>query len=94
MILEIDVHGGQAVIEQYPEAVTIFVRPSSLAELERRLRGRGTESEEAIAGRLERAKYELSFADRYRHVVLNDDLEQAVREICSILSRVLGGQAG
>ena len=73
--------GAQAVVEQFPDAITIFVRPSSLEELQRRLRGRRTESEEAIQRRLEQAKNELAQAGRYRYVVVNDQCEQAVREI-------------
>jgi guanylate kinase len=86
VVLEIDVQGMLAVLEHYPEALTIFVRPGSAAELERRLRDRGTESEAALARRLEVARHELSFADRYRYQVVNDDVERAVREICEILS--------
>jgi guanylate kinase len=85
VVLEIDVEGMQAVVEQHPDAVTIFLRPSTLDELERRLRGRGTESEEAIRRRLEVARRELDFADRYRHQVINDSADQAVAEICEIL---------
>ncbi len=85
VVLEIDVEGMEAVVEQYPQAVTIFLRPSSVDELERRLRGRGTESEEAIRRRLEVAREELTFADRYCHQVINDSADQAVAEICEIL---------
>jgi len=85
VVLEIDVEGARAVVSRYPDAITIFVRPGSAAELERRLRHRGTETEEAIARRLQRAQYELSQAGQYRHVVVNDDLDSAVDEICTIL---------
>ena len=85
VVLEIDVEGARAVVARYPDAITIFVRPSSLEELERRLRHRGTETEEAISRRLQRANYELSQADQYRTVVVNDDLDRAVDEICTIL---------
>lgn len=86
VVLEIDVQGTLAVVEQYPEAVTIFVRPSSLAELERRLRDRGTESEAALARRLEVARRELASADRYRFQVINDDVEAALKQLRNILS--------
>jgi guanylate kinase len=86
VVLEIDVQGAQTVVERYPDAITIFIRPSSLEELERRLRGRGTESEEAIQRRLMRARQELALSDRYQHDVVNDDIEQAVRQICQILN--------
>lgn len=86
VVLEIDVQGTLAVLERFPDALTIFVRPGSLAELERRLRERGTESGPALARRLEQARRELAFADRYRHQVINDDLERALNELCEILS--------
>ena len=86
VVLEIDVQGAQAVAERYPDAITIFVRPSSWEELQRRLRHRGTESEEAIERRLERAKVELLQANQYRHVVINDAIDHAVEEICTILT--------
>jgi len=86
VVLEIDVQGALAVIEQYPDAITIFIRPSSIAELQRRLRRRGTENEEAMQKRLARAQCELSLADRYRYQVVNDDVDQAVEQICTILT--------
>jgi len=87
VILEIDVEGALAAIEQFPEAITIFLHSGSLEELESRLRGRKTESEESIQRRLAVAKMELKQIDRYRHEVVNDDVEQAVRDICEILTR-------
>jgi guanylate kinase len=86
VVLEIDVDGTLAVLARYPQAITIFVRPESIEELERRLRGRGTESEDAIQRRLEVARRELSFADRYQHQVINRTVDQAVHDICTILS--------
>lgn len=83
--LEIDVHGALHVMQDYPEAVTIFLKTPSLDEYERRLRGRGTESEEYIRRRLETAREELKSASRYGYQVLNDDLGRAVREIVNIL---------
>ncbi|HEY5315894.1 MAG TPA: guanylate kinase [Pirellulales bacterium] len=86
VVLEIDVQGATAILELYPDAVTIFVLPESYAELERRLRGRGTESDAALARRLEVARRELVSASRYRYRVVNDDLDRATREMCDILS--------
>lgn len=86
VVLEIDVQGTLSVLEQYPDALTIFLRPSSPAELERRLRERGTETEEALARRLAVAAEELKHIDRYRYVVINDDVERAVAELCRILT--------
>ncbi len=83
--LEIDVEGALNVMQQYPDAVTIFLKTPSPEEFERRLRARGTESEEIIKKRLATAASELEFADRYRHTVVNDELDRAVTEICEIL---------
>lgn len=87
VVLEIDVHGALAVMEQFADAISIFVRPSSAEELERRLRGRGTETDEAIRRRLAHAESELAMAGRYQYQVINDDLDQAVRDICDILTQ-------
>lgn len=86
VVLEIDVEGMLSALESYPDAITIFIRPDSLAELERRLRQRGTDSEEAIQRRLEVARRELTLAPRYRHEVINDTVERTVQEISQILA--------
>ncbi|MBL8819155.1 MAG: guanylate kinase [Planctomyces sp.] len=83
--LEIDVQGAMKVMQQYPQAVTIFLKTPSPDEFERRLRGRGTESEDIIQKRLATAAKELQFADRYQYSVVNDQLDDAVRQICAIL---------
>jgi guanylate kinase len=87
VLLEIDVDGAREVLRHYPEAVTIFLRPDSMAELERRLRARGTDKEEAIQRRLAVARHELSLADQYEHQVVNVTVPQAVDDICEILRR-------
>ena len=87
VVLEIDVQGAAAVMREYADAVTIFLQPSSLKELECRLRGRGTETEEAIQLRLATAQRELAVAERYRYRVINDDMDRAVQEISDILTR-------
>ena len=86
VILEIDVDGAQAVLETFPDAETIFIRPSSREELERRLRGRDTESEDAVRRRLEVAQAELRRAGTYRHQVINDTVEQTVEDISTLLT--------
>jgi guanylate kinase len=86
VLLEIDVDGAVQALEHFPDAVTIFLRPSSEAELERRLRGRGTEQEDAIRRRLEVARHEMARADRYEYEVVNDTIDDAVAEICEILT--------
>ena len=85
VVLEIDVQGAEAVRGRYPDAITIFVRPSSTEELERRLKGRATESAEAIQRRLDVARRELASASQYQHQVLNDDVDRAAAEICRII---------
>jgi guanylate kinase len=85
VVLEIDVQGTQSILKIYPDAVTIFVRPDSLEELERRLRHRGTENEAAVERRLTAARRELAAADMYRYQVTNQTVEQAVEEILNIL---------
>ena len=85
IILEIDVEGARAVLRSYPECITIFVHCGSLGELERRLRGRGTEEEDAIQRRLEVARHEILSLDLYRHVIMNDLPDRAVEEICGVL---------
>jgi guanylate kinase len=84
-LLEIDVQGALNVMKEYPDAVTIFLKTPSLKEYELRLRSRGTETESVIRRRLETARKELEFADRYGHQVVNDELDRAVREISDIL---------
>lgn len=86
VVLEIDVQGAQAVTGQFSDAITIFLRPSTREELERRLRGRGTETEEAIGRRLARADRELALAGRYQYQVINDNMDRAVQDICAILA--------
>lgn len=90
VILEIDVQGALSVVAQTPDAITLFIHPGSAEELERRLRLRGTEREESIRWRLEVARREMTFIDRYRHEVINDDKDRATREICEILKSYLG----
>ena len=87
VLLEIDVEGTLAVLEREPEALTIFVHSGSVAELERRLRARNTESEEALARRLAVAQRELAQKHHYRYEVINRDVPQAVRDVCEILQQ-------
>ena len=86
VVLEIDVEGAMTVIESFEEAITIFLHPGNMAELERRLRERGTDSEDAIARRLEVARQEMTFKERYRFEVQNDTIVQAVDDVCYILN--------
>lgn len=85
ILLEIDVQGAMNVINEYPDAITIFLTTPSEGTYEERLRARGTESEETIRRRLQTARDELKLAPRYRYRVENDDLDLAVRDIIHIL---------
>lgn len=86
VILEIDVQGMQAVVRQYPRAITLWVHAGEPSELERRLRGRGTETEAEIERRLASARREWAHAGEYQHHILNDDVGRAVDEICAVLA--------
>lgn len=86
-VFDIDVQGGRSIQRRYPEAVLVFVLPPSMAELERRLRERGTESEDAIRRRMLAARSELELGARaYDYLVVNDSVEQAYAELESIVT--------
>jgi guanylate kinase len=85
VILEIDVQGARQVNERVPDAVLILLTPPSIEELARRLRGRGTESEEKIARRLDEATRELSTASWFDHVIVNEDLERTAAQVAAII---------
>ena len=91
IILEIETQGALQVKKKMPEAVLIFIAPpgTGVDELEKRLRGRNTEDEATIQKRLHEAKIELERSKQYDYVVINDDLEQAVKEIESITKNEL-----
>lgn len=85
VLLEIEVQGAMQVMERMPECVSIFVLPPSFEELERRLRGRGTETEEKVLKRLETARGELEYAGKYQYQIVNGgDLEAAYQELRSV----------
>jgi len=73
-------------MEEYPDAVTIFLEPPSVEECEKRLRSRATDSEETIQRRLKKVHDELKLADRYKYRVVNDELERAIGRINDILT--------
>jgi len=87
IILEIEVQGAKQVKKLMPDALSIFIVPPSLEELERRLRGRGTDSEEKLVARLDRARHELGEKIHYAHTVINDEVDRAVEEILSIITK-------
>jgi guanylate kinase len=85
VILDIDVQGARDVQRAYPEAVTVFIVPSSPKELSRRLTSRGLDKEEAIRKRLINAAKEIQQAQEFQYVIVNDDLERATLELQSIV---------
>lgn len=85
VVLEIEVQGARQVADSMPEATQIFIAPPELATLRHRLEGRGTDSPEAIARRLEVAEEELAARDEFHHVVVNDELERALDELEAIV---------
>lgn len=86
VILEIDVQGALQVRNVIPEAHLVFIEPPSLEELERRLRSRGTESDDVISSRMKTAEVELAQKMEYDIQVVNDDLEQAVNELTAVIN--------
>jgi guanylate kinase len=94
VILDIDVQGARDIREALPDAISIFVVPSSSAELERRLRARGLDGEDAIRKRLINAGKEVAQAADFQYVIVNDDLDRAVHELESVVrvSRLAPGR--
>ena len=86
VLLDIDVQGGRAVRRIYADGVFLFILPPSLERLEKRLRGRGTDSEERIRLRLENARREISLAHEYDYAVVNDEWDVAARKVDAILT--------
>jgi len=85
VILDIEIQGASQVMNKNCDAVTVFILPPNEEELERRLRDRGTDSQEKQIARLERAKLEVLEKSKYKHVVINDSVERAAQEILSII---------
>lgn len=85
VLLDITIAGSLALKKKFPQAVTVFILPPSFAQLEERLKGRGTESEELVAKRLAKAREEVLSAEKFDYVVVNDDLQTAVDSIVSIM---------
>ncbi len=87
VILEIDVDGALSVKAAHPSAVLIMILPPSMEELAKRLKSRGTESDEKIALRMARADYELSKKDKYDYCVVNDEVNRAAERILDIIRK-------
>ena len=87
VILEIEAQGAKKVMQEHPECVSIFIMPPNMEELEKRLRGRKTESEEMILKRLNIVKSELEEAKNYKYIVINDKVDQAFRQLQEIYEK-------
>ena len=85
VFLDIDWQGARQVKEQYPAAHTVFILPPSIAELERRLQGRGQDSAEVIAKRMSEAKSEMSHVHEFDYVLINDDFSRTLTDFYSIV---------
>ncbi len=81
VVLEIELEGARQIRHTFPSALSIFILPPSFAELEKRIRGRGQDTQEAISRRLNRAEEEIAAADEFDLQIINDDFEQALQEI-------------
>ena len=91
VVLEIDVQGALQVMKSMPDCVSVFILPPSFEELEHRLRGRGTETEEKIEARLETAKHELPYATQYDYQIVNGgDIDVAYQELRSVFLKHTG----
>lgn len=90
LIMDVDVKGGVNIKKCFGDrALSIFIMPPGMEELERRLRGRATDSEEKIRRRLDKAEYEMGFAPQFDHTVVNDDLGHAVEQTESLIRNFL-----
>jgi guanylate kinase len=87
VVLDIEVRGAGQVMAKDIEATTIFLIPPDMDELEKRLRGRGTDSDDKVTSRLNRAKQELKEKHHYKHIVVNDNSTRAAKEILSLINK-------
>ncbi len=85
VLLEIEVEGAKQIKEKFPEALSIFLLPPSKAELEKRIRNRGTENEDAINRRLSRANFEIANSDEFDFVLTNHDVDETVKRVLKII---------
>ena len=90
VVFDVDVHGAMNIKKVYGDrALSLFIQPPSIEELRRRLNGRGTDAPEVIEQRIARAEYELTFAEKFDTIVINDDLETAKQEALDKLQAFL-----
>ena len=86
LLLDVDYQGALKLKKDYPEAITIFILPPSIAALKRRLKARGTETREQLKVRFENSKKEMRQFRQFEYVVINDDLDEAVKQVLSIIN--------
>ena len=90
VVFDVDVKGGVNIKKHYgSRALSVFIQPPSVEELRNRLVGRATDAPEVIEQRLNRAEYELSFADKFDRIVINDDLEKAKVDVYNVIKQFL-----
>ena len=90
MVFDVDVKGGVNIKKHYgSRALSVFIQPPSVEELRNRLVGRATDAPEVIEQRLNKAEYELSFADKFDRIVINDDLEKAKVDVYNVIKQFL-----
>jgi guanylate kinase len=90
VLLDIDVQGAESLKKSYPkEALRVFISPPNLTELEKRLRARGTDSEETIQKRIKNAEHEMSHLERFDHTVVNQELDKAYAELRKLVESAL-----
>lgn len=87
VVLEIDWQGAQQVRQLYPQAISIFILPPSVAELESRLRARAQDTEEVIQSRMAQAKSEISHYHEYRYLVINEDIDEAIEAMIGLFAK-------
>ena len=85
ILLDIDVQGMHQIISRFPQSITIFIMPPSMEILKQRMTGRGTDSPEVIAKRMENAEAEIAQKDVYQHIIVNDDLEKAIAQLSAVI---------
>ena len=85
VLLEIEVEGAKQIKDKFPDSLSIFLLPPSKEELEKRIRNRGTEKEEAINKRLSRANYEIASSNKFDFVLTNNDVDETVKGIFKII---------
>ena len=85
IILDIETQGMRQTVEKMPEAVTVFIAPPGIEVLEKRLRGRGTETEDSILRRLDTARRECGRMGEYQYIIVNDDVQRAAQDLAAVI---------